>query len=40
MKRVWTAYTRTITNIYDRVTTNVRAQGGVIEDFPITIGLH
>ncbi|KAL5143855.1 SPX domain-containing membrane protein [Glycine soja] len=39
-KGVRVAYIRTIQDMYDRVSTSVRTQGGESDDFPITIGLH
>ena len=39
-KRVRIAYIRSIKDMYDGVTTSVKTQGGVTEEFPIGIGLH
>ncbi|KAL5193749.1 LINE-1 retrotransposable element ORF2 protein [Glycine soja] len=39
-KGVRVTYIRTIQDMYDRVSTSVRTQGGESDDFPITIGLH
>ena len=39
-RRVRIAYIRAIKDMYDGVTTSVKTQGGVTEEFPIGIGLH
>ena len=39
-KGVWIAYIQVIKDMYDEVTTSVRTQGGVTEDFPLSIGLQ
>ncbi|RZB84080.1 LINE-1 reverse transcriptase-like [Glycine soja] len=39
-KGVRVTYIRAIQDMYDRVSTSVRTQGGESDDFPITIGLH
>ncbi|KAL5153826.1 LINE-1 retrotransposable element ORF2 protein [Glycine soja] len=39
-KGVRVAYIQAIQDMYDRVSTSVRTQGGESDDFPIAIGLH
>ena len=39
-KRIRVAYIRVIKDMYNRVTTSVKTQGRVTEDFPIKINLH
>ena len=39
-KGVRVAYIRAIKDMYERVTTCMRMDGGVTEDFPVTVGLH
>lgn len=39
-KEVWVAYIRAIKDMYEGCMTSVKAQGGAIDDFLMTIGLH